>query len=992
MAAQAIGSLYAQLGLDTASFDTGIAKARGKLSDFGKINFSGAVKAGLGEIDGALKSTAGRAGALGNVLGGLGIAGTAAAAAIAVAFTGARQAMAFGDEIADTANKLRVTTDYLQELRFAAHQLGGEFTDADEALEGFTKTFGLARSGLSAKAIKPFAALGLDPKSFETVQQALNAVIDKISGLGDAAEQAAVADKLGLTPLLPAIREGAGAIDDLRKAAHELGYVMDADLIDKAGDANDKFEALQAVLDVQFKSAMVDAIPLVMQLTEFMTGAAKAAGDFARNIQSVSDKLAYIGTHDFGGNNVGNDRDRLFGRMAQRNGLRQLAAKADPVGQGDVSITNMRAMFGGPAAARPDGQVIDLEGKRKAEAEAERKAAEAERERKAALKALTDAMHEAEKASADYAASLLDDIATMGMSADQIRDYRIAQEAAAAPTAALSKLITDLGAKYDAQIKVGREAAGVQKTVNDQQSDNITTLNELGIIIPSVFQNAAYEMDEAAKAARDLRFDIEDIAYAIEDHDWVSAFAGLVNVLAKVDTAFKNAKDSKDKFAAVAMLAQGVGGAIGGTGGAVVGGAGSGALAGLGLASSLTTLGLAVPGPGWALAAGGAVLGAIGGIFGSSKAKKQAKRQAEAQRQAEEAARQQTIADTEFALNVALLRAQGEETKALNMEREKEIARLQGISQASVDLQKQLWAVTDAAEKAAKVEEMRASIQGRIDYITLTEAEKRQKAYEKEIAAAKELGDQSLVGLIDKLYAAQDATAAQAAATKALEVANDNATRAIEQQVAAQQAMNDAATQAIANLTGLSRSLREFAGEVGGQAGLGGNYQGARAALLAEASSGRLTNLQSLGEAFLKQSEARFGDSRAYQRDAALVRAIALAGAATADMRFGAIGQVFGNLPGFASGGSMVIGGNPGIDQNVLSINGQPQAFVGAGELLTVTPRGASNDNSSAALRSEVNALRQEVASLRSETRRGADAAEETFDLLRAGVITVRQG
>lgn len=51
-----------------------------------------------------------------------------------------------------------------------------------------------------------------------------------------------------------------------------------------------------------------------------------------------------------------------------------------------------------------------------------------------------------------------------------------------------------------------------------------------------------------------------------------------------------------------------------------------------------------------------------------------------------------------------------------------------------------------------------------------------------------------------------------------------------------------------------------------------------------------------------------------------------------------AIGSV---LPGFATGGSMVIGGRSGTDRNLLSINGQPVARVGRGEILSVTPRAA---------------------------------------------------
>lgn len=47
-----------------------------------------------------------------------------------------------------------------------------------------------------------------------------------------------------------------------------------------------------------------------------------------------------------------------------------------------------------------------------------------------------------------------------------------------------------------------------------------------------------------------------------------------------------------------------------------------------------------------------------------------------------------------------------------------------------------------------------------------------------------------------------------------------------------------------------------------------------------------------------------------------------------------------GFLPGFATGGVFDIGGNGGIDRNVLSINGQPRAMVSADEKIAVIPQG----------------------------------------------------
>lgn len=59
------------------------------------------------------------------------------------------------------------------------------------------------------------------------------------------------------------------------------------------------------------------------------------------------------------------------------------------------------------------------------------------------------------------------------------------------------------------------------------------------------------------------------------------------------------------------------------------------------------------------------------------------------------------------------------------------------------------------------------------------------------------------------------------------------------------------------------------------------------------------------------------------------------------------------------------MGGSSGIDTNLLSLNGQPLANVSAGEVMTITPArgGASNDNGTAGLLSELRALRQIAAS-----------------------------
>lgn len=52
------------------------------------------------------------------------------------------------------------------------------------------------------------------------------------------------------------------------------------------------------------------------------------------------------------------------------------------------------------------------------------------------------------------------------------------------------------------------------------------------------------------------------------------------------------------------------------------------------------------------------------------------------------------------------------------------------------------------------------------------------------------------------------------------------------------------------------------------------------------------------------------------------------------------------SLPGFNSGGSMMIGGHGGIDKNILSINGTPAARVGRGERLDIIPANKAGSGS----------------------------------------------
>ncbi len=212
-----------------------------------------------------IRNLSGQLGSATTAFESFGAAGIGAAAGVAVALgaltIAARQAEAalvLGDAIADDAQQIGVSTDLLQEYQYAIAQTGGEAKDAAEAIGSFTKVLGAAQSGLSPKALKGFAALGFSKeelKAFPSVEAALTAVAAKISTLGKESERAAAATKVGLGAMIPAIRAGADEFDRLRKAAHDLGYVLDEETVKALGDLKDKSDAASQVLKVQLAQA-----------------------------------------------------------------------------------------------------------------------------------------------------------------------------------------------------------------------------------------------------------------------------------------------------------------------------------------------------------------------------------------------------------------------------------------------------------------------------------------------------------------------------------------------------------------------------------------------------------------------------------------------------------------------------------------------------------------------------------------------------------------
>lgn len=255
-----------------------------------------AISATSNELQAGMQGLASRAGPLGSMLVGLGPISLGLAAALgglAIAFGKAREAMNFADELSDTATAIGISAQALQEWRYIVEESGGDIAKTDGALAQFVQTLGKAQAGMK-KPLKVFEELGFTEAEIDRVQDVdkfLQEVVKRLGEVGRTADQAGKAGRLGLSDMLPVIRNNADEIDNLRQEARDLGLVMEEDMIRRGAEAQREFEVLSRVIDMQLKQAFIDLGPVLVDLMKLLAATAKFARevfDFFNTIENKS--------------------------------------------------------------------------------------------------------------------------------------------------------------------------------------------------------------------------------------------------------------------------------------------------------------------------------------------------------------------------------------------------------------------------------------------------------------------------------------------------------------------------------------------------------------------------------------------------------------------------------------------------------------------------------------------------------------------------------
>ena len=184
-----------------------------------------------------LDETDAKAGKVGNTLAGTiktaakwgaAIAAGAAAAGTAL-FALVNRVTNVGSEIDAKRKMLGITSEALQEYRYAADQVGVPLDAMERALGRLNQRIGLAERG-NEKYRKSLDELGVTSRD---TSEAFVQAIEALHQMPDAnARAAAAADLFGTQlarQLMPIIEEGGEGLLALRNRAHELGKVMDQD-------------------------------------------------------------------------------------------------------------------------------------------------------------------------------------------------------------------------------------------------------------------------------------------------------------------------------------------------------------------------------------------------------------------------------------------------------------------------------------------------------------------------------------------------------------------------------------------------------------------------------------------------------------------------------------------------------------------------------------------------------------------------------------------
>jgi len=195
-----------------------------------------------------------------------------------------------------TAERLGVTTDFFQGLRFAVEETGGEVSAVDSAMIVFGNTLAETRRGASglASTLERLDAQALAAvRAARTQEEAFGAVADAVARASTQLERNEIAQAaFGRSGLMieRALREGADGIDRFIASAREMGVTVDEQLLRRADETERRFAVAGRVLDTQFKEALIELTPVLVETGELLAALLREVNDLVDGFRALDER------------------------------------------------------------------------------------------------------------------------------------------------------------------------------------------------------------------------------------------------------------------------------------------------------------------------------------------------------------------------------------------------------------------------------------------------------------------------------------------------------------------------------------------------------------------------------------------------------------------------------------------------------------------------------------------------------------------------------
>ena len=264
-------NLFAKLTLDNSEYEA-------KMKDSQKTASSFSSKIGV-----AMKTGARAVAAF----------GTAVVAASALVAKLAINAIDYGSQIDDNAQKIGFSTEAYQFWSLVLERAGSNAEQLNMAIRNMTTfTDNLAKG--QGDALLALQALGIGYEEFMAMspEEQFYTLIEALQGMDDQTQKVSLAQQIFgnrvYQELLPLLNMEQGSLEDLHKEFEDLGLIMSDDTIKAMAAVGDKLDNLKNTFKVAAATIGADLLPEISLLIDGLTGLAQGSDDA---MQMLSDGL-----------------------------------------------------------------------------------------------------------------------------------------------------------------------------------------------------------------------------------------------------------------------------------------------------------------------------------------------------------------------------------------------------------------------------------------------------------------------------------------------------------------------------------------------------------------------------------------------------------------------------------------------------------------------------------------------------------------------------